>query len=347
MRVMQVMAGAEHGGAETYYCDAVLALQAAGLEQLAVIRPFPERVERLRAGGVEVATTGAFGLPAIAARPMLRRLASAWRADIVQAWMGRAASLLPRLTLPAIGWFGGYYDLRRYAGCRHFVGVTRDIARHIVAAGAPAERVHTIHTFAALDAAPAADRASLATPTDAPVLLVLSRLHEKKGIDVALTALADLPGAYLWIAGDGELRSDLEGLAARLGVAPRVRFLGWRDDRGALLRAADLCLLPSRYEPFGTVMVEAWAAGVPLVAAAAAGPAAYVRDGETGLLVPVGDATALAQAVRRVRADAALRARLVAGGRDVYRAAFTREAVVAAWLALYRQVHEEADAVAP
>ena len=76
-----------------------------------------------------------------------------------------------------------------------------------------------------------------------------------------------------------------------------MRFLGWRTDRGALLRAADICVLPSRWEPFGTVMLEAWAAGTPLVAAASQGPAALIEDGGNGLLVPVDDVAALAAAV--------------------------------------------------
>ena len=132
------------------------------------------------------------------------------------------------------------------------------------------------------------------------MLLALSRLHEKKGLDVLLRALAELPGCVAWIAGDGPLEADLKALAARLGVADRVRFLGWRSDRGALLKAADICVLPSRWEPFGTVMLEAWAAGTPLVAAASQGPSALIEDGGNGLLVPVDDAPALAAAIRRL-----------------------------------------------
>jgi len=67
-----------------------------------------------------------------------------------------------------------------------------------------------------------------------------------------------------------------------LGLESRVRFSGWRDDRAALLAAADICVFPSRYEPFGTVTVDAWAAKRPLIAAAAQGPKAYVTDGTDG-----------------------------------------------------------------
>ena len=133
-------------------------------------------------------------------------------------------------------------------------------------------------------------------------------------------------------------------MAARLGVADRVRFLGWRNDRGALLRAADICVLPSRWEPFGTVMLEAWAAGTPLVAAASQGPSALIEDGGNGLLVPVDDAAALAAAIRRLMAEPALKAHLIDRGRADYQQGFTREAVTERMLALYRQLIAESEA---
>ncbi|MDT8870906.1 glycosyltransferase [Komagataeibacter rhaeticus] len=105
-----------------------------------------------------------------------------------------------------------------------------------------------------------------------------------------------------------------------------------------MLAAADICVLPSRYEPFGTVILDAWSMDVPLVACAAAGPRAHVRDGENGMLVPIDDAPALAAALRRVLDDLALAARIVAGGRRDYDAGFTPQAVTRQWLALYDRV---------
>ena len=100
-----------------------------------------------------------------------------------------------------------------------------------------------------------------------------------------------------------------------LGIAERVRFLGWRDDVPALLAAADILVCPSRHEPLGNVVIEAWAAGVPVVATASDGPAGLIDDGESGLLVPLpgrpgGGAAGLAAAIERLCRDPALRARL-------------------------------------
>jgi glycosyltransferase involved in cell wall biosynthesis len=251
---------------------------------------------------------------------------------------------MPPLSLPAIGWFGGYYDPAHFRRCSHFVGVTPDIVEHIVACGVPRAKAHHVPTFPVLEPGPPVDRASLATPADASVLLTLSRLHAKKGLDVLLDAVAELPRCTAWIAGDGPLEKDLKARGAALGIADRVRFLGWRRDRGALLAAADVCVLPSRWEPFGTVMLEAWAAGIPLVAAASQGPAALIADGSNGLLVPVDDAPALATAIGRVLADPALRARLIERGRTDYQLGFTREAVTQRMIALYTKIATERSA---
>ena len=98
-------------------------------------------------------------------------------------------------------------------------------------------------------------------------------------LPLILDAAARLPDLFVWIAGEGPLEAELKAQCTRLGLDQRVRFLGWRNDRGALLAACDVVAFPSRYEPFGTVTVDACAASRPLVAADAVGPAAYVKDG--------------------------------------------------------------------
>jgi hypothetical protein len=204
--------------------------------------------------------------------------------------------------------------------------------------GTPADRAHFIPTFPDIAAQPPINRETLATPREAKVLLALSRLHPKKGLDTLLAALQALPDCIVWLAGDGPLRRELENTAKKRGVIDRVRFLGWRTDRAALLRAADICVLPSRYEPFGTVILEAWAAGTPLVACASAGPAATVEDGVTGLLTPIDDVDALTKAIRRALDDEPLRRTLVASGYAAYIKDYTRESVTGQWLRFYKSL---------
>jgi glycosyltransferase involved in cell wall biosynthesis len=175
--------------------------------------------------------------------------------------------------------------------------------------------------------------------------VALARLHWKKGLDTLLEATAKVPGLYAWIAGEGPIASDLKVQCSKLGLDDRVRFLGWRNDRGALLAACTFVAFPSRYEPFGTVTVDAWAASRPLVAADAVGPAAYVENGVSGLLVPKDNADALAAAMSRVINEPGLAERLVKGGRAAYESQFTRAAFVRDSLAFYERVIAESRAI--
>ena len=195
-----------------------------------------------------------------------------------------------------------------------------------------------LKTFPDVKDEPAASRQALDTPEDAPVVLALSRLHQKKGLDTLLHATAKLDGVYVWLAGDGPLQKDLEELTKQLGMEDRVRFLGWRTDRGALLRACTVCALPSRYEPFGTVTLEAWAAKTPYVAAMSAGPAATVDDGENGLLVPIDDVDALSSALNSALTDEALRTKMIQNGFDTYMSKYTREAVTKKMTSFYEEM---------
>ena len=336
MRVMQVMAGGGHGGAETFFVDLVCALQRAGLDQRAVIRRNPERAEILHRSGVPLCERRFGGPLDLLTKPALRREIAAFKPDIVQTWMVRATQACPPGRFVHVGWLGGYYKPPRFAACDRIVGVTQDIVDHMRAAGWPEARSHYLPTFAVCEPAGPIDRAEFGTPEDVPLLLALGRLHVKKAFDILLKSLVSVPKAWLWIAGEGELRAKLEALAAELGVADRVRFLGWRYDREALLATADICVFPSRYEPFGTVTIEAWACQTPLVAAASAGPAGVIHDGEDALLVPVDDVAALAAAINRILDSPELARNLVAAGLRRYSAEFTEAACVNRYLAFYR-----------
>lgn len=338
MRLLQVMAGAKQGGAETYFTNLALAFQAAQIEQVVAIRRHPERAAELRAAGVPVSEYAFGGRLDFLTGLRLGRLVSRWQPDVVLTWMSRATEKMPRGRYPIVARLGGYYDLKHYTRADWLVANTPDIARHCAAEGFRADRVRWIANFGRFDPAPPQPRAELGTPEGAPLLLAMGRLHPNKAFDTLLHALADLPEAYLWLAGEGDGLPALRQLAQQLGVAQRVRFLGWRRDREALAAACDVYVVPSRHEPFGNVILDAWGAGKPLVATASEGPRQFVSEGENGLLVPVDDARALAGAIREVLRLPELAAKLGAGGRARFEAQHSAGAVVAAWRALFEEV---------
>ncbi len=340
-RILQAMAGARHGGAEAFFTRLALALHRAGLEQEVVIRRDRERADILRAGGLRPHEL-AFGGPLDLFTPLrLRILARSYRPDLVLTWMNRATIRMPAGPWRHVARLGGYYDLKYYRRCDHLVGNTPDIVRHMVAGGWPADRAHYIPNFVDTGPGTAIDRSTLATPPGAPVLVALGRLHPNKAFDTLIHALALVPDAVLWLAGDGPERQRLEELAAATGTAARVRFLGWRNDAADVIAAADLLVSPSRHEPLGNVILEGWAQHRPVVATRSAGARHLLDDRRTGLLCPVDDAPALAGAIRTVLGDTDLASRLSAAGASACRASFGEGAVVDAWLDLFRRVTAE------
>ena len=338
MRVLQVMAGAEHGGAEAFFTRLVPALQRAGVEQRAVIRRHAGRAAALRAAGLEPFETRFGGRLDFLSALRLRREIRTFRPDIVLSWMNRATAACPRGEFVHVGRLGGYYDLKYYRRCDHLIGNTEDIVGYAEETGWPAEKAHYLPNFVDDERTAPTSRSALFTPTSAPLVLALGRLHPNKGFDVLLEAMARVPDAYLWLAGEGPLRAELEDLAARLGVRPRTRFLGWRDDVAALYAACDLVVCPSRHEPLGNVVIEAWAQSVPIIAADSLGPGTLIEHMENGVLVPVDDALSMGRAIGHALGTRDLRERLAEGGRAAFEARFTEAVVVERYLEFFKRI---------
>lgn len=181
-------------------------------------------------------------------------------------------------------------------------------------------------------------------PTGSPVVLFAGRLRTRKAVAVLLEAFARLrsehPEAALVVVGDGEQHDALGARAERLGIAGAVRFAGAqpRDAMGAWYGAADLFCLPSLYEGFPLAILEAMAAGLPVVATAVAGVPEAVVDGVTGRLVPPEDATALARALSELAADPEGARRMGEAGRRRVETEYAIPRIAAAYLALWGEL---------
>ncbi len=334
MRIAQVMAGAANGGAELFFERMTIALAQDGQTVLPLVRGDATRSGRLVAAGLRPLEFRFGGPFDVLTRSGLARALNKFKAEIAIAWMSRAAAKLPRGDWVNVGRLGGYYDLKYFGACDHLVGNTRGIVEWIAAQRKwPPDKIHYLPNFVEdfAEAEPAS-RAELGVPEGAPMMLGLGRLHAVKGFDTLIRAAALLPDVYCVIAGEGPERKRLESLIAELRVHERVKLLGWRGDSGALLKAADIFVSSSRHEPLGNMVLEAFAAQTPVLAAKAEGPAEVIRNGEDGVLVPVDDVAALATGARAMLGDVRLRVKLALAARQRYAAEFSREVVVATWM---------------
>ena len=151
---------------------------------------------------------------------------------------------------------------------------------------------------------------------DRPYILALGRVVEKKGFDLLLAAYAAIDHAHraadLLIGGEGEALDDLRRTAAALGIVDRVHFVGRlsREKVADAMAGATLFVMPSRIEPFGIVILEAWRAGTAVVATSRGGPPEFVREGHDGVLVDPFDTTAFAHALEGLLSDPERRRRI-------------------------------------
>jgi glycosyltransferase involved in cell wall biosynthesis len=349
LRVLHLIGSAESGGAEQFFLRLMLAFarRPDELKILPVVRSGSWLAGQLRRAGVRH-EEASFNRWNPFARKAIAAVAAEWQPTVVTAWMKRAALMTPQGPWPTVGRLGGYYGLRYFRGrVKYLVGNTPDICHHIREEGWPGDAVAYLPNF--IPAPPpgwrdgrAVLRQRLGVPPNGILLLVAGRLHKVKGIDIALRALASLGERYhLLLVGDGPEEKRLHKMAAQLEVEPRVHWVGWQAYLSPWAGAADFWLVPSREEPLGNTVLDAWAHGIAVIATRSKGPAHLIEHGVNGRLAKVDDPLDLAAEVRELAERRVLATRLVTGGQNTWRQKFSENGVVEQWLEYYERLLKE------
>jgi glycosyltransferase involved in cell wall biosynthesis len=234
------------------------------------------------------------------------------------------------------------FVLRRWAS--RVVMVSGALRDEYLRRGLKNDRMRVVHNGIEIDRfmrdrAEARERLvrELNVPRDATVLVTVNVLRAGKGVEVLLEAMQQIDDAVLVIVGDGPMREEWSRHAEQQGIADRVRWAGFRRDVDALLAGCDLFVHPSLDDAFPTVLLEASAAGLPVVASNLGGIPEIVVDA-TGRLVPSGDPTALANAIRTTLADRTSMRAMSDAAQKRARELFSVEA----WIGRLRAVYAEA-----
>lgn len=346
--VMQVCGANKPGGAESHFLRFCLALDhTEAVRVIAVVRKGSWLAEQFKATSVRV-----YELPFMArwdlyTRYQLKRIAQREQAQVAQCWMSRAASLMPRVdgTLN-LGRLGGYYALKNFTRMHWLVGATDDLARHIRDGGHPAERTAVIPNFvnpAKPEDLQCSQRLRQQLRLEGKkVLFTPARLHGVKGLDTAIAALTQLPEQYVYIiAGQGPEEASLQQQVTQLGLQQRVHFVGWTDNISQYCHISDLFIVPSRHEPFGSVLLEAWSHQLPLVSSDSQGASAITRHEDNALIFPKDDSAALVRHIMRLADDEALRQQLIHNGYATLNRHYATAPVMQAYIDLYRRMQAE------
>lgn len=349
LRIMHVIGASRPGGAETFALRLLSALNKHPDVELLVAVRRGWLATRLRAAGVRVVEAPFGGMfDTLMSRlgggtaRRLRRVAGNFQPQLIQSWMNRATRFMPRGGWVRVARLGGYYKLKYYFHkVDYLIGNTKDICDYCVREGWNSLNVAHLANFVPMppkgwQSAGKGLRAKLGIPEKAFVMVAVGRLHPVKGLETAISTLPKLADAHLVLVGEGPLRAELESLAAKLRVEKRVSFVGWADDVSGYAAIADVWLAPSRHEPLGNTVLDAWAYGVPVVAAATGGLKMLVQDGKTGLLVPVDDTRALTAAIARLRKEKVLGPKLVKAASERLKKEFSEAVVVKRYVDYYR-----------
>lgn len=336
MRVLHFHFGKD-GGAERFFVHLINGLSKAGVEQKIVIRPNRKwKVEIDPSIEVMESDFRTVSIDRLLLPLRVRKLIRNWRPDSVLGWMPKGAKLVPNEPEPLkLVRLGDYpLSLEKFRNIDVVVCNTPGIAAHVKKLGWT-RGVTVISNFTDPQRVDPVVRSSLKTSDDAFVISSMGRFVPRKGFDVILRALARIPDAIFWAIGHGEQEENLRKLATDLGIADRVRFTGWQSDPRPFIAASDIFIAASSHEPLGNVILEAWAQRKPVVSTRSEGPSWFMADGRDGLMVDIGDAAAMADAVNRLRREPGLRGQLVAGGLETLQRQFSEAAVVRAYIELF------------
>ncbi|TVQ68355.1 MAG: glycosyltransferase [Oceanospirillales bacterium] len=348
---MQIIGSKKLGGAESFFVRLHEALvRSESMSSVAITPPTSELIESL----IEpIATSSMRSVFDPFSRFGLSRLIKQYQPDIVQTWMGRATRLVhlnPSKGPVHVARLGGFYDPKQYQHAHALVGNTQSICDFLIQSGVPSSKVSFISNFVAVpEATPEEElqsiRQELQLPEDAVIIFSLGRLHHNKAFDTLINAFEQLARQYqdrpvhLLIAGDGPLKSELEHQVTVSSVANQIHWLGWQRNPTPYFHLADLFVCPSRHEPLGNVLLEAWAHDCPVVSTRSHGALELIEDGVSGLLCDVDDAQKMAsQMLTVLEASEEQRQSLIDQGAKVLDLRFSERVILSSYQDLYEQL---------
>ena len=340
MRILQIMAGASHGGAEDFFMRLVCALKKRDIMQEVIIRHDEKRRHEFVSHQIPCLEMDFPRHFRFFARRKIQQHINRFRPSIVMTWMSRASDQCPKGSFVHVGRLGGYYDLKYYKNCDYLIGNTNDLVTYFCEQGWPEKYTQYLPNFpkAVDEKVHPLERSLFDTPEDVPLLLTMGRFHDDKAFDILIRAMKQIPKAYLWIAGHGEKEESLKSLAIAEGVESRIRLLPWHDNISALYKACDLYICPSRVEPLGNVVLESWAHKRAVIAARSDGPRSLITHGENGMLSDIDDVEGLSHNINMCLEKPALAETLVKKAYETYETYFTEEKIVDAYLAFFKKI---------
>lgn len=341
MKVIQIC-GAQHaGGAEAHFLRFCIEMnKCTDVTVVAVIRKGSWLETQLKKTDIKIYSLGFRTRFDFLTSWQIKKISIDEKADVIQCWMNRAARLTPSSSYGfKVGRLGGYYSIKNYKSMDWLVGATDDICQHIEQSGWDSNKISCIPNFVNLPNSNDSQSSNLLKEslglTDKIVIITPARLHTVKGLDTAIKALSLLPYNYTYIiVGQGPEEEALRLLTKKLNVQDRVIFTGWKDNITPFCYISDIFLVPSRHEPFGSVLLEAWSHKIPLVTSSSQGALAITTPNVNCLMFKTDDPTDISKKILQLN-DESHRSHLINEGHKTLIEKYTSDTVIRNYINLF------------
>jgi len=339
VRILNIMAGAQDGGAESFFERFCIAIEKKkNFKQKVLIKNNTKRFNFLKKSINNLEQLFFFNFFNPFFHTKIKSIFLGFKPDIVVSWMNRASAVLPRtkyFSEQKIGRLGGYYNLKYYLQCDYLIANTLDIKKYICRNGWDPKKVVYIPNFVNTNNQ---SKVKLPIEKKGKVILCLGRFHPNKGIDILIQAMIYLPDYYLWIIGNGVLKDSYIELAKKLELSHRVEYFDWTKNISKYLNIASVLVCPSRHEPFGNIIVDGWAHRVPVIASDIGGPSILIQNHFNGLKFKNGDFKECAKLIKKILNDEKLKNKIVKNGFIEFRKKFSEEIIINKYLEFFKMI---------
>ncbi len=329
MHIVNIMLAKNGGGIEQAAVDYCEGLRDLGHQVTAVVYPASWAEQQMHLRGITTASLFNVSEYDIIAWWRLSRLIKSLAPDAVIAHANRATGLslhaLKKRKFPLVGVVQNY-STRRYNATDAVFTTTYDLMAVLAAQGISEKKIFHIPNMVKVSGLP--NHQPRRTP---PIIGTMGRFVKKKGFDVYIEALALLKARGLAfkavLGGTGEEEGALKALAHEKGLGSQLEFIGWVGDRKSFYTGLDIFCLPSLHEPFGIVLLEAFAHGAPIISTNSEGPKDIITPNYDAVIVDKGDAAQLAEAMEKLLRDPAFCEKLAANGFAKVKTRYSQEVV--------------------
>ena len=317
MRIINAMFGYKKSSIEQVFLAYGASLANHGNEVVALVHPSATILPTLIQSDMMMETVANYGNWDVAAVWRLKQIIRRIDPDCIIAHGNRAVILLRRASvgIPIIGVCHNY-NLKHLLGCDALISISEDIRTMLISRGQTEATIYKIPNMITIPEG-LTTRPSLSF-RDPPVIGAMGKFVKNKGLDIFIKSLAllkakEIPFSAL-IGGNGSEDEELRKLVITLGLKGDVTFTGWVEDKEHFYKSCDIFCLSSLYEPFSTGLLEAFLYALPVVTSDSEGPREIARNEIDALVIPKGNAEAMASAIERLIADRKLAAKLAING---------------------------------